>query len=755
MKLCNKRRKNFFFVCEKICLCIFFLVALSSVFGGSLFHTSSTASVKFFRLASAELTHNVSYTVAGIPGQVGNTNGFPGTSLLTNPTALCSSPVDYSGGRPNQVLIGARNAFRTLNSTSWEAGYWFGKPSGDGIPTTGNISTVSLSNPYGCEVATSLNNILFFVQGDGNLYTVEKAGTLYSYVIDEKMSFVDVSYYDGKVYVVTLSQIVFQCDVSETDVQGCVQLQIEDVEENGAGQAGIAVSATGVFVATGEQLRWLSSSGGSIFSLDIPAVAVHFMVERAGVLIVATSTAVYTVEVETANVLKSTLIGGSSTSSTTCSTFTDYDKSTTFCGIYRIYPVEYDSIFISTPSLATVRLLSYPQVKIVISFEIPFADGMKNAEDVVSAVYDSLDKSVQTALSNMVPPLSPSVLPYIGVNQSDTTISPGNTSWITNISVLVPQLDFSGEDMEKAIREADYTDAVNITEAYYSKTDFIVFTDAILVDLANATTKFVVSNSTAFASRSALEYPLIYSDLPKQSNPSDTAKYANYTLFIKLLMPVVFGESTSNVANTTTGSLLSMINFGTVIINSMKKAYAPWQQGILSFQESTYHLSEYSDVDQQAIRLRLRETLGMRFKSCAKSVVGPNNLQTGVSNRTLVVASLNNGVAFSEYFVFAPDIYTDLDVQKCIDDTDWSGFLDWLKGLRQSSSTCGEGCAIAIAVVVAVIVILLIILLIVYVSKRRRLAVVLAPKLPQKPQFIPTVDLDNLDEDHINQNPLA
>lgn len=755
MKLSNKRGKGFFFACEKVCLSFFFLLGLSSIFSGSFFHTSNTVSVKSFRLASAELTHNVTYTVAGIPGQVGNTNGYPGTSLLTNPTALCSSPVPYSGVGPNDVLLGTRNAFRTLNSTSWDAGYWFGIPSGNGIPTTGNISTVSLSNPYGCEVVTSLNNTLFFVQGDGNLYTVENASTLYSYVINAGMSFVDVSYYDGKVYMVTVSQIVFQCDVNETDVHGCVQLQIQGVEENGAGQVGIAVSAEGVFVATGAKLRWFSSSGGSIYSLDIPAVAVHFMVERADVLVAATSTAVYTIEISKSYALDATLIGGSATSSTTCSTFTDYDKSTTFCGIYRIYPVEYDSIFISTPSLATVRLLSYPQVKIVISIEIPFADGMKGAEDVVSAVYDSLDKSVQTALSNMVPPVSSSVLSRIGVNQSDTTISPGNTSWITNISVLIPQLDFSGEDMENATRDADYSAAIDLTEAYYSKTNFIVFTDAILVDLANGTTKFVVSNSTAFASRSALEYPLIYSDLPKQSNPSDRAKYANYTLFIKILMPVVFGESSSNVINTTTGSLLSMINFDTEIINSMKKAYAPWQQGILSFQESTYHLSEYSVLDQQAIRLRLRATLGMRFKSCAKSVTNPNNLQTGVSNRTLVAASLNNGVAFSEYFIFAPDIYTDLDVQQCIDDTDWSAFLDWLKGLRQSSSTCNEGCAIAIAVVVAVIVILLIILLIVYVSKRRRLAVVLAPKLPQKPQFVSTVNLDNLDEDHINQNPLA
>lgn len=728
-------------------VCISSLDGFSSMFGDS--------GGKSFFFADAALTHQVSYTVAGIAGTVGDKDGYPGTSLMVNPTALCASPLNYNGNEPGQVAIGSKNSFRTLNVQSWDAGYWFGQPPAVSIPTTGNISTVSVSNPYGCETSASVNST-FFVQGDGNLYIVLNATSVSLYQISSNLSFVDLAYYNESVYVISISQILFQCKVSGALVSACTQITLQGITENSAGQVGLSVSSDGLFVATGAALRRFSLTGGSIASISVPAVALHFMVERPDVLLAATLNAVYTVEWNATNPLEVTLIAGSPTSSTTCSTLTDYDASVTFCGIYRIFPIAYSSIFISTPSLATVRLLSFPDIKIIISFNFPFADGMIGAESNVSAVYDALNKAIHDSLSAIQPPFPSSELPFIRVNQSDTTIFPGNTSWMTNVTVQVPQTEFTGMDMEKAIAGANQTEVRDLTEDYYSETDFIVFTDSILVDLANATTKFVVSNASAFASRSALHYPLIYSTLPDQSNPSETADYANYDLFIKLLMPAVFSKIPPNTANSTTGSLLSAVSFATVIVEAMKEAYAHSQQGLLSFPESVYHISQYSALEQQAIRLRLLAVLDSRFDECADSQL-PNlhNYQTGISNRTLVDANLNNGVAVSEYSVFVPDLYTGLDVQKCIDDTDWSGLNDWLNNLRKSNAACGQGCTIAIAVIVAVIIIIVIILLIVFVSKRRRLAVVVAPKPPQKPQFVSTVDLDNLDDDYTFSNPLA
>lgn len=748
------RGKNFGDAFKQPFFC-FLLVVISIGSLDSLSLTRSFSAEKTFLFTQAELTHNVSYTVAGVSGKVGDVNGYPGTSLLVNPTAVCASPLDYSTNTPQQVIIGSKNSFRTLNPVSWEAGYWFGKPPGVNVPTTGNTTIVSVSNPYGCETVAELNNT-FFVQGDANLYVVRNATTVLLYNVKDDLSFVDLAYFNNSVYLISLSQVVFRCTVNDHNVSGCTEISLEGIIENGAGQVGVEASSDGLFVATGAELRRFSFRGESVASIPIPAVALHFMVEREGVLLAATWNAIYTVEWNVSNLLGATLIAGSPTSSSTCSTSTDYNKTVTFCGIYRLYPVSYASIFISTPSLATVRLLSFPDIKIVISLPIPFPDGMVGATDVVSAVYDAMNKAIHDALSLRLPSFPSSELPFVQVNQSNTTIFDGKYNWTTNVSVLIPQVNYVGKDMEKAIMEANFTDAFNLTQQYYSETDFFIFTDSILVDLANASTMFVVSNASAYASRSALHYPLIYSDLPVQSTPSITTDYENYNLFIKLLMPALFSKSAANVTNSTTGLLLSEVSFDKIILDSMKSAYAPSQQGLLSFQESVYHLSQYSPLEQKAIRLRLRDVLSTRFDDCADSHL-PNltNFQTGISNRTLISGGLNNGIAESMYNIFVPDVYTGLDVQKCIDDTDWSNLNDWLNNLNKSSGACNKGCIIAVAVVVAVIIIVLIILIIVFVSKRRRLAVVVAPKAPQKPEFIPTVDLDNLDEHSIYSNPLA
>lgn len=697
-------------------------------------------------LADAALTNKVSYTVAGIPGTVGDVNGYPGQSLLMNPAALCTSLLES-----NQLLMGTKNALRTLRTTTWETENWFGRAPGSGVPTTGSIGTVSLTNPYGCVAAPSLGSV-FFVQSDGNVYSLINSQTVQLFTVQASLSFVDVDFYDGYVYILSVTQKLYKCEVSPSShaVIGCTEIVLDGVTANGVGQVGLAVSSSGVIVATGDALKHFDFSGAMISSANIPAVDVHFMQKSTGQpLVAATSTALYTVSgAASSSSLSVQLLAGDPSGSTNCVTTTDYDKDITFCRIYRIFPISYAAIYLTTPALATTRILSYPDVKIPIVIDVPFPVNMTDAEGDMSTIYDGMDQAIKDALEGSG--VNPD---YVQVNRSEVEVNHNKSSWTTTITVNVPQEDYPGKGLDGVIQGANFTPVIDEVNRYYNGSDEMVYTDDILVDMCNATTKFEVAAASAGAARGALQYPLIYTYLPDYLS-SDSA----YTLYMKLLMPEVFGNVPPQSHNTTTAPLLAKVDFENKILTGMKAAYAPSQQGTLKFPEQNYHLSQYSETEQQAIRLRLREILTARFAQCASShelnPTGTCEHVTGVSNRTTVPGDLNGNTA-SEYTIFVPDGYTDLNVQDCVDGTDWGDFEDWLNGLRTSSSKCGKGCIIAIAVVAAFLLLLLLILLIVCISKRRRLAVVVAPKPPPTPGFSSTVDMDSEEEEKAYSNPLA
>lgn len=710
------------------------------------------------------LIDKVSYTVSGIQGEVGTTNGLPGKSILTNPSALCAlprsaySPDEQIGAYRDWLLIGSKNAFRTF-SPRWETGFWFGKVPATGVPSTGPIESVSLVNPYACETIPG-QDVTFFVQSDGLLYRIADS-VITSFMVNSPLSLVDLAFYDSKIYALSLAQELYVCSLNTNyEVSSCSQIFLQGIEVNPVDQVGITVSADGVFVATGKLLRLFSFTGASITSLSLSAVDVHIM-QLTGDIIAATQRGIFSIEVQGSTLTPTLLAGTTDTSPTNCGTSADYDATVSFCEIYRIFPISYSSIFVSTPKLSTLRLLSYPDVVVVVQFHIPFPFNMSEAQSATSNIDDNIDAALQLVLEEN------GVLnhEYFKVNRSSTVVFMGETSWLTNISVLVPQQQYTGFTIDTVIQSGDYTQAVDTVNEYYDLTSFFAFTDSILIDMCNASTAFVASNATAEAARHSLDYPLIYSSLPTFNNPSN----APYMLEMKLFLPAVFGDTSALLPiNSTTRPLLDKTYFTEAILKNMQEAYGPDMSGTLNFPEDTFHISEFGVDDQQKIRLCLRDILTERMKVCAIkktfgfqtegvaiedeiktssdeawNVVGPwaNRACTneiGISNRTL---ASGNAKPATEYSVFIPDIYGQLDVQSCIDDTDWSDFEDWLKNLKTNSGKCGKGCIIAIAILAALLLILLILLLVVCISKRRRLAVVAAPDPPlPKPGFVSTVD---------------
>lgn len=118
------------------------------------------------------------------------------------------------------------------------------------------------------------------------------------------------------------------------------------------------------------------------------------------------------------------------------------------------------------------------------------------------------------------------------------------------------------------------------------------------------------------------------------------------------------------------------------------------------------------------------------------------------------------------YDVFIPPNYNyTFNITQCLDTADWSDILAWLDAIFAVSSprkACGTGCIVGIAVACAVIATMLAILLIVLVSKRRRLAVVLAPPAQMtylnQPKFVSSFNTEQDEEEDIagsRGNPLV
>eukprot|EP00796_Vickermania_ingenoplastis_P009486 gene9486-6656_t len=680
----------------------------------------------------AALTNKVSYTVAGIPGVFGSVDGFPGKSELMNPSAICTAVPDTSTATTKgTLLIGTKNAFRTFRRQDYELGFWFGRSPGSGIPTTGPIDSVSLLNPFGC-VSVSGTGATYYVQGNGFIYTVVDQSTVYAFTPkcpSEGCSFVDVTFFDNYVYAIDQRQKVFKCSVTSSTnaIASCTEIQLDSVDlSNSDGKVGIAVSSKGIFVASGASLDWYDTTGRIHLSSSIPAVDVHRMLTVPDTLIAVTAVGVYSVSTASNSALSPTLLAGTASTASTiiepCSTSTDYDGTApTFCSIYKVFPISFAEMYLTNQQLGVLRLLSYPTVTVPVSFNIPFPIGMTGAEQDLEDIYDKMDETVRAALKEKYPDMDTN---YVQVNRTDASVS--TEGWVTTINVQVPQNVYDSA-MDTVIRGANYNSVINAVNAYYNGSDEMVYTDRILVDMCNATSQFVVAHSAANATAYALTYPLIYSTRPELSNADDAAVD---TLFMKLLMPKVFGDvAAHDTSNTTTAPLLEAVDYAAALLLSLQESYAADRQGYIRFPEDPYHISQYGAEEQQKIRLYIQNAVTIRSKECSGQATvdmdptGTCPYQVSVSNRTMVTGDVGGQLA-AQYWIFIPSVFSNFDVQTCLDNTDWSSFLKWLRNTSKSSSKCGTGCIIAIAVVAAVVVVILLIILIVCISKRRRLAVV-------------------------------
>lgn len=194
--------------------------------------------------------------------------------------------------------------------------------------------------------------------------------------------------------------------------------------------------------------------------------------------------------------------------------------------------------------------------------------------------------------------------------------------------------------------------------------------------------------------------------------------------------------------------------------------------------ERAYHLVFHGtifDFDQlninqiAALRWEVRWAVQERLAFCAHeygdaSGGGINTSNTnglvpgctsfiGITNMTRLLLPGITEPDFT-YDVFVPPNFNyTFNITQCLETSDWNDILSWLDtvlSISNSRNACGTGCVVGIAVVCAVIATMLGILLIVLVSKRRRLAVVLAPPSQvtylNQPKFVSSFNTEEEDE---------
>lgn len=696
-------------------------------------------------LVSAEAalpTDKVAYTVSGISGKIDNIDGYPGVSVLDNPGALCpslSQPSTVSAGYPVEtLLVGASNAFRNLSVSTWETGTWINNAPSSTTSTTGSVDSVSLVNPAGC--ATNLtSSAMYYVESNRYVYSVvDDVVSVYS--VCTGCTFVDVDMYDGKVYLLNLNLQLYVCTLgTDYRISSCTRQTLTGLTPNSIQKVGLAVSSEGIFVATGVSLAYFSFDGTALATTtSVHAVDVHFMLSNSSQLIAASERGIFSVEWTSSSLTPTLLAGSSSTATVTCSSTTDYNgESPSFCSVYRIYPISFANIYMTNADLSVVRLLRYPNEKVNVTLTVPFPEGMDGSAANMTEIYDAINEALKDALGT-------DYVDLIEVNRSAVTVS--NETFETTLVIELPQQS-NTSSIINAIENTDYTTALDLVEVYYNATDENVYSDNFLIDGCNATAELVARQTAAVLAQEALDYSLVYSGEPNQFGSTTSPN----SLFLKWLMPATFGGS-----NTTTHELLESIDYNEALVTAYKKSYAASMQADVSFPESTYHLNQMGAKNQRQVRAKIRTILISRFASCASSVSTTSSTcqsQVSISNRTLV-SGTELGTSSSQYSIFVPDIYTGLDVEQCVKDTDWSSLEKWLKNLNKST-TCGTGCIVGIAIAAAFVVILLLILLIVCLSKRRRLAAAVAPDPIAKPGFVSAVDLDATDDDQSFVNPLA
>lgn len=749
--------------------------------------------------------------VAGIPGAIGSVDGYPGTSTFFNPTGLCNSPFHLLNGntpttavsvRYANLLVGSTNYFRVFNRSNSYLGKWFGRAPLSNEPdnSDGPIATATVSGAFSCTsgtVASASTNyaITYYVVGSSDVRWVVQ-DVVYSYTVDATAQFSALAWSGTYLYLLHQSEsAVHRCDVGDSAATNfapynCVRVSLDLgnwLTDPSQRARGIAASSTGIFIATGAALNYYSAfSFTLVASIDtIPFVDVRFGASNTNELYAASWTALYSISIGV-NTITATVIEGTESGNLDCipSINNNVDgASPTFCGIFRIFPISIDAIYITNAVASTLRELLLPPVVVPYVFvRRPFPIGFVGEEYIMPSLYTLMDTNVNSHLATTTDDR---------VTVDTTTGYVDSTNWDTNFTLDVPQRAYDITATRPAIASTNFSDVLAALDVYYNRTNEFIYGDRNLLPTCNRTKMFAIERRVGEGARTALGYPLIYTDptatMTINDNPNITAT--------KLLMPASFGygEIDYNLYNETTHPALTRTDFNTLFLDVMPTVYEPDRQYLVSLPEQPYNFTGLSAERRTAARWIVLDIINKRLKECALANgdtgdhlynwsdynsdssnsfwdaavedLYPNCVsQVGLTNETQVLRPGYTG-SFTEYDVYVPEDFDySFNISQCLDGTDWSPLERYLNSTTVSRSTtkCGTGCIVGIAVAAAVVAAIIIAVIVVLTSKRRRLAtVVAAPNQGVfQPKFASTVSQNDTDEyyevgdETSNQNPL-
>ncbi|KAK7194639.1 hypothetical protein NESM_000382600 [Novymonas esmeraldas] len=713
-------------------------------------------------------------TVAGSIRSDLNTQGTFPNSRISNPFGMCSN-YDATDVTDSTFLIGGSAYFFTFNRYTTNLGFWYGQA--DPGSSTGPIGTVLLIGVFGCATlppssgSSSTISTVYYVQGDNNLYWVTNATTVSMTLVQTNTSFFDVTIYNGAVYLFNSNNTVYQCTINPGGVvigSDCTKIPLTGSNaylglstSTTATLKGFAVSAAGIFIAPSADLYWFSLSGAfQTSSTGLTFVDTKFTrntdTANAGapVLMAATSSAIYGISTA-GSLLTYTIVSGTETAN--CDpryNNVDDPTSPTYCGIARIFPLSYDTIYMTTGSQSLVRAVLVSNTTVVDTltrtpFPVYFVDSASVMPLTLAGMNYELDASANIPY------------PYAAINQSTPAVN--DATWDTSFTVDVSNRFYSAPS---AVTNTPYVGSLHGLQSYYNRTNEILFGDANVMPMCNLTKLLSIQRSIAATAREALEYPFIYTSNAQNFMVSGQP---NLTL-VKLLMPYPFGEilnSTGFFVNTTTPAVLATVQFDITMLAAVRNTYASSRVFDQLFPGNTYPFDALTPAQLQQARWLIYDAILKRLAECAQenpyissgSSSGSSGAlvpgcvpRVGITNLTEMALP---GQVYSEFniSVFVPEtMLYNFSISQCLAGTNWTDVQNYLRTVTaKDRRKCDTGCIVGIAVASAVVAAILVVVVVIITSKRRRLATVVAPAATSEPKFTSTLDMDSHDG---SRNPL-
>lgn len=684
-------------------------------------------------------------TVAGVIGFFGLEDGVAGQSLVYNPSGICGN---YNPSDTNTLLFGVNHYFRTYQRNSTYAGTWFGRLTTNNqlANVGGSLTEAALANAVVCaQYPTSdTQAIVYYLPNTGNTVWWVANGQVSSAVMPSNpypMSLTGLAVYRNNLYLLNLTNGVMACTISPTNPSPTACEFRELDSGTGKINQGVAVGADGVFVATdGGIIRDTTPLTTILSTVSVKDVRY----DTTGTRIFAASESMIYQLIPNGNDLNYEILAGSAGPCPSSSYCDGFDPQ--FNGIYRIYPVDQDEIYISAPQLQLLRALVVPPVGVPLDFvRNPFPIGFVDEEDIMPALYTLMDGDLRVLTAGAT------------VNEKSGTVN--DATWDTLFDVEVPQRSFDNDTTVAAVTGTDFSNALHTLRVYYNLTDEVIFSDANLLPICVKSQMLSIEHEIAYRARFMLEYPLIYTDPSRKITINENP---NITI-TKLLMPALFGNVTPVTNNETTHPLIEEGNFTELVLQAVREAYPENRKANVSFSGKDFPFDRVPpDVITEA-RWYVLDVILNRLKQCAQLAGDPSGgaavpgddvyegcvSTVGITNVTDVLLPGDTFTHF-QYEVFVPENFNyTFNITRCIEGIDWDDFQYWLgnRTMKPNERKCDTGCIVGIAVAAGVVAAVLVVVAVVLISKRRRLATVVTPSgQAAEPKFASTVDLDAADE---------